>query len=84
MTQEFTDRKICTDNLLKKLIKEGFKTDGYEYSLERILTSHGFGFPSECEEGFGFTVNHKWTRIYLNYADALAQEILFLRHLKLI
>ena len=78
------ERKSCTDRLLKLLRKEGFKTSGSMYTLERILTSKGFGLPVKYNEHFVFTVKGKYTRMYLNYVDALANEILLLRELKLI
>ena len=81
---EYIPRRICEDWRLKRLRKEGFHTNGYERSMERILTEKGFGLPDESNEGFGFTVNRKYTRVYLNYADALAEEILFLRKLDMI
>ena len=81
---EYIPRRVCEDWRLKRLRQEGFHTNGYERSMERILTEKGFGLPDESDEGFGFTVNRKYTRVYLNYADALAEEILFLRKLDMI
>jgi hypothetical protein len=79
-------RSICEDFLLKKLLAANFKTDGYTRSMESILKKKGFGLPvwSDEPEGFGFTINNRYTRYYLNYADALANEILLLRDLNMI
>ena len=82
--KEVITRRVCTDARLKLLRKAGFNTDGYEHSLKSILQDKGFGLPVKQGEHFTFTVNYKWTRMYLNYADALAEEILLLRELKLI
>ena len=79
-----SNRRVCTDARLKLLRKAGFKTDGYDHSLESILQDKGFGLPIKQDEHFTFTVNYKWMRMYLNYADALAEEILLLRKLKMI
>jgi len=81
---ESIPRDICTDDLLKRLRKAGFKTHGYSHHLEKILIDKEFGLPSEDEECWGFTVEHKYVRLYLNYADALANEILLLNELKMI
>lgn len=77
-------RMVCEDRLLKKLRNSGFKTNGYSRGMEKILTSKGFGLPVQGEDGFCFTISNKWFRSYLNYADALAQEILLLLDLKLL
>ena len=82
--KEIIPRRVCTDNRLKLLRKAGFKTNGYEHGLEDILQDKGFGLPVKQDEHFVFTVNYKWMRMYLNYTDALAEEILLLRKLKLI
>ena len=79
--KEEIPRCICTDVLHKKLRSIGFDTDGYEYSLENILKVRGFGLPTKHEEMFAFMVNFKYVRLYLNYADALANEILLLHEL---
>jgi len=82
---EYIPRRICTDDRLKKLRKLGFNTNGYERSLEAILKDQDFGLPSgNDEDGFGFMVNYKYIRIYLTYADALAEEILFLYKLNIL
>lgn len=80
------ERRVCTDKLLKRLRKEGFDTNGYDRSMEKILTDKRFGLPILEPEGeyFGFTINHKYQRYYLNRADALAEEILLLRKLGMI
>ena len=79
-------RGVCEDHLLKRLLADKFKTDGYVRSMEAILKDKGFGLPVWLEdlEGFGFTINNKYTRVYLNYADALAEEILLLHELGMI
>lgn len=82
--KEIIPRRVCTDNRLKLLRKAGFNTNGYEHSLKSILQDKGFGLPVKYGEHFVFTVNNKYTRMYLNYADALSEEILLLRELKLL
>lgn len=79
--KEEIPRCICADHLHKKLRSIGLDTDGYEYSLENILKVRGFGLPTKEDNMFGFMVNFKYTKLYLNYADALAHEILFLNEL---
>ena len=86
--REYKPRQCCTDKLLKELRALDFKTDGYIRSLEEILKSKGFGLPVELidedgEQYFHFMVNYKWIRYYLNYADALANEIILLKELNL-
>jgi hypothetical protein len=80
--KEIIPRRYCTPNLLKLLREEGFGTDGYEHSLEEILTGKGFGLPEKEDGYFIFRVN-EFLRMYLVYADSLAQGILLLRELKL-
>jgi len=82
--KEIIPRRYCTDKLFKQLRKAGFETAGYEKSLESILQDKGFGLPVKYNEHFVFTVKGKYTRMYLNYVDSLANEILLLRELKLI
>ena len=82
--EKYIPRKVCSDPQLKELRKAGFSTNGYENSLEDILVFKDFGLPVLCEDGYAFTINRKYTRIYLNYADALAGEILLLNNLGLI
>ncbi len=77
-------RLICTDDRLKKLRALGFDTDGYRHSMENILRDKGFGLPKYNGDHFNFMVNHKYVRSYLNYSDALAEEILLLHKLKLL
>ena len=79
-----SDRRVCTDSRLKLLRKAGFKTDGYDHSLESILQDKGFGLPVKDGDSYTFTIESKWMRSYLNRADALAEEILLLRELKLL
>lgn len=76
-------RDICTPELLSKLKKAGIKTYGYSHHLEEILKERGFGVPIPDDDYFMFMVKHKYIRYYLNYADALAAEILLLIDLKL-
>ncbi len=82
--KEIIPRRVCTDNRLRLLRKAGFETNGYEHGLEDILQDKGFGLPVKDGEHFVFTVNNKYTRMYLNYADSLSEEILLLRELKLL
>lgn len=73
--KEHIPRMCCTDDRLKKLRTLGIDTDGYVYSLEQILTAKGFGLPSTDGECWGFTVNHKYSYIFINQADCLAEAI---------
>lgn len=82
--KEVIPRRCCTDDRLKLLRKAGFDTNGYEHGLEDILRDKGFGLPIKQDEYFTFTVNYKYMRLYLNYSDALAEEILLLRKLGMI
>jgi len=83
--KEHIPRRVCTSDRLKRLKKAGFDTTGYDRDMESILKSKGFGLPSLTDDGeFGFTVNHKYIRICLNRADALAEEIILLHKLKLL
>lgn len=86
--KEYKPRQCCTDKLLKKVRALGFDTDGYVRSMEEILKSNGFGLPKEYFEDdsqyFHFMINYKWIRFYLNYADALAEEIILLKELNLL
>ncbi len=82
--KEIIPRRCCTDIRLKQLRKAGFKTDGYDRSLEDILQDKGFGLPIKDDEYFTFMINHKYIRYYLNYADCLAEEILLLHELNMI
>ena len=76
--KEYIPVRLCSYDRLKRLRKAGIVTDGYERSLEEILTSKGFGLPSACEDGFGFTFEYKYIFICQTYADCLAEEILLL------
>lgn len=75
--KEHIPRMVCTDDRLKRLRTMGIKTDGYVYSLEEIITSRGFGLPSKGDEDShcGFTINFKYSYLFMNYADCLAEEI---------
>jgi len=82
---EYIPRRVCRDDLLKRLGKAGFDTTGYDRSLEKILLSKDFGLPvKEEEDEYHFMINYKYTRICLTYTDALAEEILLLHDLKMI
>jgi hypothetical protein len=81
---EVVHRQTCREELLKNLVDLGYRTDGSEGSMELILGEKGFGLPVAHGDHFGFIVNHTYTRLYLNYSDALAKEILFLHELELI
>lgn len=85
IVKEYVPRQCCTDKLLKKVRALGFDTDGYVRSLEQILKEKDFGLPILAEDiGFNFMINYKYIRYYLNYADALAEEIILLNKLELI
>ena len=82
--KEIIPRTVCTDSRLRLLRKAGFKTYGDEHHLENILQDKGFGLPIKSGDSYTFTIESKWMRSYLNRADALAEEILLLRKLKLL
>ena len=79
------ERATCRPALLAKLAALGFKLEkGCTTSLERILLSRRFGLPIYIEGwGYHYMINHKYMRYHLNYADALAGEIILLNELKL-
>lgn len=77
-------RIVCSTELQKRLRKIGIKQIGYEKTLERILTEWGFNLPGiEEQDGnvyYGFYQEIEgviYTHLDINYADALALEILF-------
>jgi hypothetical protein len=85
---EHIPRNICTPERLIRLKKAGFDTDGQINSLESILSEKGFNLPTETTDDyertyFGFR-HDKYLKMFLNYADATAEEILFLREMKMI
>ena len=82
--KEVIPRRVCTDNRLRLLRKAGFNTNGYEHSLKSILQDKGFGLPIKDGEYYIFTVNNKYTRMYLNFSDSLASEILLLKELNML
>lgn len=81
---EDVPRKICTPKMTEKINALGFNTDGSIASLKEILTSRGFKLPILEGKSYFFTVQWHYYRSYLNYADALAGEILLLNQLFLI
>ena len=86
--EEKQERMVCTDELRKKLVKLGYKTSGYANELEEIITNLGFNLPKYHEDEFG-TVRfgfrrRQYVEEYLNYADALAHELIFIYEHKLI
>lgn len=80
-------RQYCTPELLKSVRCLGHKTDGYIRSLEKIILDKGFNLPvtEEINEKmyYGFRYG-KTVRLYLNYCDAVANEIIFLHEQNLI
>lgn len=80
---EHIPRNVCRDDLMKKLRAIGIKTDGYVYSLEKFLKSKGFGLPVPAKEteAFCYVIGGKYYSELLNYADALASEIIDLKRL---
>lgn len=83
-TTEYIPPNYCRPELLLKLKEAGFKTDGSISELEEILNKNRFKLPGETNGGFGFILNKKFTRIFINYVDALAGEILLLVEFKMI
>ena len=86
MVKTVQDRATCTPELLAQIKALGFGlNEGCTTSLERILLSKGFRLPIYIEDwGYHFMVNYKYMRFYLNYVDALAEEILLLNQLELL
>jgi hypothetical protein len=77
-SKEYIPIVTCQDSQLKQLRKAGFETDGYIRSMEEILTTKGFGLPSQADDrSFGFRYG-KYVRGFLTYPDALAGQIMFL------
>lgn len=78
-------RPYCTPDLLGKLRCLGYKTDGYIRSLEKIVKDKGFILPGKNDEDTHYGFRHEnITRLYINYCDAVANEIIFLHEQKLI
>jgi hypothetical protein len=82
---ESIPRRVCRDEFLKKLRASGVDTDGYEYSLEPFVLNAGYKLPTPCDkkqeyESFVFCVG-KYTQVWINYSDALANQVLLLSKL---
>lgn len=76
--------QFCTPERLEHLNKAGVKTNGSISELEEIIVKNGFKLPGEVKDGFGFILNKKFTRIYINYVDAMAEEIILLIEFEMI
>ncbi|MCK5613286.1 hypothetical protein KAR91_66045, partial [Candidatus Pacearchaeota archaeon] len=89
-TTTVVPRLFCTDQLFKKLYWLGFNTTGYWKTLSQIILSSGYDTPHQYKDCgntyFRFQIFNNeeklHTRIYINYADALAQQIIFLKENK--
>lgn len=73
----------CSQERIDKLNSIGFTTTGYIDQLQELVVKNGFNLPSEDNECFGFVLHgtrskKTYTRIYLNFVDAMAEEILLL------
>lgn len=79
---------VCTDDRLKILRTLGYKTNGYSTELEEIIKNLGFNLPTQGVDDYNeirFGFRHKgYLAEYLNYADALAEELIFIYEHKLI
>lgn len=67
-------RKVCRDDkikILKKLGIRAYSSDG----LERIIKKEGFNLPGTDGEYYGFVIENMVYKC-LNYADALAEELI--------
>lgn len=84
---EDVPRQYCTPELLNRVRCLGHKTDGYVRSLEKIIKDLGFNLPGSEEEEqrtyYGFR-HGNIMRLYVNYCDAVANEIIFLHEKELI
>lgn len=80
-------RQYCTPDLLGRVRCLGYKSDGYIRSLEKIIKDRGFNLPGNEDIGgkiyYGFRHNNT-VKLYLNYCDAVANEIIFLHEKELI
>ena len=82
---EDVPRQYCTPDLLGRVRCLGYKTDGYVRSLEKIVKDKGFNLPGKNDEDTHYGFRHgNIMRLYLNYCDAVANEIIFLHEQKLI
>lgn len=80
---EQVPREICRIEYIDKLNSIGIHTNGHIDQLKELTVKNGFKTPSEDNEYFGFILTSsatwkKYTRIFLNLADAMAEEILLL------
>lgn len=86
MTYKVTEQvptEFCRQEYTDKLNSIGFTTTGYIDQLQELVVKNGFNLPSEDNECFGFVLHgtrskKTYTRIYLNFVDAMAEEILLL------
>lgn len=76
--------EYCTFERLERLKQAGFETDGHIDYLKQIIRENGYSLPSQEGEHFGFVFNQKYTRLYLNRVDAMAEEILMLKEFGMI
>ena len=76
--------EYCAYELIEQLKQAGFDTDGHIDQLMNIIAKNGFNMPTEHENCYGFIFMKKYTRIYIHFADACANEILMLHEFGMI
>lgn len=78
---EQSPRRSCRPELLKQLHKIGFRNEGYDKELEKIIIGLGYDPPKQSikndELYYGYHIE-QYQHYFLNYADACANEILFI------
>jgi hypothetical protein len=84
-----TPPDFCSPTLLQKLKEAGIETDGSIVQMEEIIRQNGYNLPGKDGEHFGFIFHPKklkqtYTRLYLTYPSALAEEILMLKRFKML
>ena len=81
-------RTTCTPERLIRLFEAGYDTDGQIHSLEDIVVKSGYCLPTEHTDDYGRTCfgfrHEQYVKMFLNYTDAVAEEILFLHEHKMI
>lgn len=76
--------EYCTFERLERLKQAGFTTNGNIDQLKEIIKESGYPLPSQEGEHYGFVFNQKYTRLYINRVDAMAEEILMLKEFGMI
>ncbi len=84
-----TPPDFCSHTLLQKLKEAGIETDGSIVQMEEIIRHNDYNLPGKDGEHFVFVFHPtglkiSYTRLYLTYPSALAEEILMLVRFKML